>query len=99
LRLNGRDDHARLSEQSALGAIFAHLHVGGETGDPLDFVARLKNQFLAMRQHQCPAGKHAPDDIGKQHRLAAARRHHGEGVVIGEDGVQNITLAPPKFGK
>ena len=32
--------------------IFAHLHVGAQAGDALDFVARLKDQFLAMRHHQ-----------------------------------------------
>ena len=96
LRLDRRDHHARLPEQTAFGAVFAHLHIGAQAGDALDFVARLEDQFLAMCHHQCALGKHPTDDIGEQHRLAATGRHHDQrGVMLlpfGEDGIRRGRL-------
>ena len=96
LRLDGGDHDAGRVEQAAFGAVFAHLHVGLQPRHALNFIARLEDQFLPMRQHQRPPRKHPPDDIGEQDRLAATGRHDDQrGIILpplGEDGVRRSRL-------
>ena len=89
LRLDRRDDHPRQTEETAVGLVFAHLHVRFEARDAFNLVPRLKDEFFPVRDHQRPAGKNPPDDIRKENGLPAARRDHDQRGVMLQPFLEN----------